>query len=570
MALTISINGSIVAYADGATTDTGGGAWGELGAGTVGDNPDVYLYGSNSFASKYASKSGRTYYQDDTTRDYTVANNELMYVLVNIQSNGAFRAYATGTFSGSFNLIAGSSTGDLYHWNVAAKGASNGWTGGWKAFVIDPNITTGTEVEGTPNLAAVNTYGVWIDTDVSVRADSVFQSMIISATGATVVGSPTLTGGGFDELAAWCTDYTQRAFPLIEVRGSTYFQKGGIVVGDGLTGTVFSARGNTVECEESSFFNGTAWVSTYPATANYLVTSASAAIDFNNVTYSGYVDNKLYIDLSDSLSLPSSIVGGSLRTVAQLSLKVSDTLDGVVLSDFDQLTWSAGIILGCTFTGSRGQALTITIYNCKFNNNHTDGYAASALFLSNLNGCEFTKPLTTSYAAFLGAGTFSQTWNCTATGYIAGTAGGDGVDVAITGGSITGNETIYIDDATTSNIYTISVSDGATIPSVATAGCQVYVIAGQKQFTVNVSPLPNPDYEYRLYTVTAEGSLDGAVEIAGAENHTTSSFNYTHTYSNQPVAVQIISNEYVESITYYTLTATDLSVTVNLQVDNND
>ena len=58
MALTIAFDGTgIVGYSN-AAPDTGGGAWGELGAGTVGDNPDVYLYGSNSFGSKYASKDG--------------------------------------------------------------------------------------------------------------------------------------------------------------------------------------------------------------------------------------------------------------------------------------------------------------------------------------------------------------------------------------------------------------------------------------------------------------------------------------------------------------------------------
>ena len=133
MALSIAYDGTgIVAYADGQTTDTGGGSWGELGAGTVGDNPDVYLYGSNSFASKYASKAGRTYYADNGTIDYS-STGDLIYMLVNIQSNGAFRTYGTGTFNGPFNMIVGQDTSNLRHWNIAAKGASNGWTGGWKA-----------------------------------------------------------------------------------------------------------------------------------------------------------------------------------------------------------------------------------------------------------------------------------------------------------------------------------------------------------------------------------------------------------------------------------------------------
>ena len=466
MALTISFDGTgIVAYADGETTDTGGGSWGELGAGSVGDNPDVYLYGNNSYGSQYASKAGRTYYQDNGTIDYSTTPGELIYALVNIQSNGAFRSYGTGTFNGSFNLIAGSSTANLYHWNIASKGASNGWTGGWKCLVLDPNITTGTESEGTPNLAAINTYGVWIDTDVSVRADSIFLDMIISAKGAIVTGSPTVSGEAFDELATWCTDYTNRAFGLIEVRGETYFQKGGITVGNGSTLTVFSAIGNNVECEESSFYNGSAWISSYPSDANYIVTTANASIDFENVNYAGYVDNKLEIDIS--IGNASSVVGGSLKLLRALSVKSTDTFDGTVFQDNDALSLGTASYDNCSFISCGSQTITaaITSFTGNVFKPATGVTALLTTDLDNFSSCNFQSG-GTGHAIDLGTGitTQSMTWNSTHSGYAAtdGSTGNEVIKVAVADNNTL---TINVTGGDTPTIYNASTGNGAVIVS---------------------------------------------------------------------------------------------------------
>jgi len=372
MALTIDFDGTgIVAYADGQNSDTGGGSWGELGAGTVGDNPDVYLYGSNSFASKYASKVGRTYYQDNGTINHST-NGELVYMFVNIQSNGQFSAYATGTFNGSFNAIIGSSTANLRHWNIANKGDSNGWAGGWKCIVIDPTLTTGTEVEGSPSLTATNTYGVWIDTDVSVRADSIFQSMIVSAKGLFCTGTPTTNG--FDELATWATDYANRAAGVLEVRGKTYFLKGALTIGDGSTSTAFNAAGSSIECEESSFYNGTSWVTSYPADANQIIVTANAFMFLTNCNLTGFSANKLYIDTSAGTG--STFSGGAIRTLASLTVNSSDVFDGVVFGSVDAQDIGSASYDNCTFSGCQDITVsTTTSFTGNTFNAHTGTYA---------------------------------------------------------------------------------------------------------------------------------------------------------------------------------------------------
>ena len=66
--------------------------------------------------------------------------------------------------------------------------------------------------------------------------------------------------------------------------------------------------------------------------------------------------------------------------------------------------------------------------------------------------------------------------------------------------------------------------------------------------------------------------MAGSSEITaeGEEFATTGSHAYIHGETNQPIAVQIISDDYEEKISYFTLTAADLSVTINLEVDDND
>lgn len=477
MALTITFDGTgIVAYADGRASDTGGGSWGELGGGTVADNPDVYIYGSQSIASKYASKNGYTYYTDNGTINYPTTS-DLMYVLVNIQSNGAFLTYndAAGTYNGSFNVVAGQDTNNLRHWNVASKGASNGWTGGWKCFVVDPTITTGTETDGTPTNTAIDVYGVWIDTDVSVRAESIFQSMIIAAKGAIVTGTPTITGGGFDELAVWCTDYTNRAFGLIEIRGTTYFQKGGITVGDGTTSTTFEVDGNVVECEESSFYNGTTWVTSYPSDANYIVTTANASLDFVNVTYSGYTDNKLQIDIS--LGNASSFAGGVIKLLGAISVKSTDTFDAVVFSTNDALNLGTASYDNCTFVECGSQTVSSTTsFDANTLKSALDVTALITDDLEIITNCTF---ISGGGGHGINLGTIAASDTMSWANY---TSGYETYNAA---GTSTGDEAILVSVASGQTL-TINVSTGYDLPSFYNTGAGTVSVVSSVDITITV------------------------------------------------------------------------------------
>jgi len=187
--------------------------------------------------------------------------------------------------------------------------------------------------------------------------------------------------------------------------------------------------------------------------------------------------------------------------------------------------------------------------------------ALLADIIGDVTGCSFVSD-GTGHAVNLGTigSTQSMAWDNTDTGY----ASSDGS---------TGNETILV-SVSSGFTLTINVSATATTPTIYNTGAgTVSVVAGQKTFKFTLSPsLTN--YEWRLYSITAVGSLDGATELDGEEDATADNQSYAYSYSSdQPIAVQIINqpdNDYVESITYYTLVNNDQDVTILLTKDINN
>lgn len=509
MALTIGIDGTgVIADADD-TTDNQGGSWGEDGGGTIYQNVDTYLYSGGdgtagsqaSIGSKYASKSGYTYYSDGTTTNYET-NGEFIYYFVNIQSDGAFDALSTDPF----RLIAGTDIGatdNLREYVISGKGDSNGWTGGWKCFVIDPQITAGIVATGTvSNAQAIDIYGIWIDTNVSVRAESIFISQIVAAKGIDCTGTATVTGDGFNELVDWCTDYANRLVGTLEKRGNTIFQKGGVTVGDGTTSTTLSAYGNSIECEESSFHNSSnVWVSTYPSDANYLITLANASVDFQNLSYTGYVSNKLQWDTS--LGNASTITGGSLKVVGALSVKSSDVFNGVVFGDNDALSLGAASYDNCSFINCALQTITTSITS--FSNNTFKGFTGTvALSASNcqteIDSCTFFGDETTtpSHAVDFGSvtgGTVGSpktfTWSSILDNGATNQSEWEGSTQIATVGPDTLNNDAAIKINVASGTYVkIAVASGATIPTVYNSGSgYVEISANEVTLTITVKDI---------------------------------------------------------------------------------
>lgn len=474
MALTITYDGyGVVANADSLTADTAGGAWAELGGGTISLNPDVYLYGSASIGSKYASKSGFTYFTATTPLNFsTTEAGQYIYFWVNIQSASAFQTLVND----GFHLVVGSDTSNYYKFPIAGSDDANGWAGGWKMFVCD--ITLGTTV-GTPVDTAIDTFGVWINTIVSVRADSIFLSQIMCAKGLKVEGTSSTM---YDDIVAWTEDYANRAAGMFQSRGQTYYSLGSLTVHSDTANTVVSADGNNVEYEKSEFHNGTTWVTSYPTTANVITiadtSTNTVSVTDTNIGMSGNDSNKVSYVANGATSY--SKIGGYLKYLSTMTADALNTFNGVVFSLYDARTLGAELYSACTFDGSSTLTLSAT---SDFANSNTingtsgiDSLSAPTLEYTsttkiNSSGSNHGVNLTT-----IGDGTMD--WNGITTGFDSGVTGSPVTPTS------TGNEDIYV-SATTGTV-SISVSSGATTPSIRSAGATVNVIAGLLPLTITV------------------------------------------------------------------------------------
>ena len=589
MAIAVSYDGfGVVANADAETNDSaqaGTGDWTETGGGTVNFNPDVYLVeisGSvGSIGNKYANKSGNTTFLSPTTLNFGSggnAENDLIYMPVNIQSIGQFDTLANWGFAAQVgaSVSTNRTSNNMYMYRIAGEDDGNGWNGGWKTFVLAPS-QTGTSV-GSPAANTCDTFGIWIDTNVSVRADSIFQSQIIAAKGAIVTGSPTTTGEAFDELLGWCTDYdgsfsgptpqAARAFGLLEFRGNTIFQKGGITIGNGSTLTTFSATGNSVECEETAYYNGTAWVTTMPSDANFITTTANASLAFVNVNYSGFfkdANNSGKIQWDTSLGNASSVSGGSLKNVGAWSVKSSDTFSGVVFQDNDAFNYGAASYTDCTFINV-GQ---LTHSGATFNGSTFSNYEGTAntsylVYNQNadpdgeLDGLTFTKGTAATHAIEFGTNVPSSMTlrNCTFNDYNASDTQNDSTfHFKDTAGTITlnlvgcsGNFTYRSDGAT------IVISADPTSYSVKTVDSTGTAIPVTKVFLEAANATGDLPYQESVtisnasttatVTHTSHGMATGdKVVIRGASHnqnngvHTitvTNTNTYTYTMASAP------------------------------------
>lgn len=292
-------------------------------------------------------------------------------------------------------------------------------------------------------------------------------------------------------------------------------------------------------------------------------------------------------------------VGGS---GAELDFSSSLTSLSVTSSSFIDMgtititpTVTSPTFEGNSFTNSGTTALSIPSANCNWTtcagvtlsgsgalsggqiSNTTGTSAVFTPTLSSVTGVTFVDSDNSAHAIELTGAAGSYTWNNTLTTghYVAGSTGSG---VQITGGSITGNEALYI--PATTGTFNITVA-GGTIPSVATGGAIVNVTANQK--TLTISNLKQ-NTEVRLYSYTDINNPATYTEIAGIENTVNGgsgtnltlvgtaepySVEYTFDAGFGPVKAIIVNHKYLPIYPTFNLQSDNVSYQANQLFDRN-
>lgn len=368
MALTITIEGrGVIANCDLLTNDTGGtgtGDWTEEGGGTMTLTPDVFLYGTNSIAGKYANKDG--FQQFDlgagNELDFGVAGGEedqFIYMWVNMAAFAVLDDISTG---GLFIRVSSDSPGTANYLDYCIAGgngssngvSSNGWTGGWKLFVLDPTLPP-TRSNGTQSaiIGSIVTVGLYMEVWDSVRAESIFIDQIAVGSGLRITGDSTT---GWQEVMEYCTDYTNRAWGMVQEKDGIYYLFGKFYIGDSTqsANTSFADSGRILQFGTSQYYNsGGSWVSTMPVDAcgiivedhaSYTTTYTDGVIVGSNngrsgSTILGNADQDISLDLYGGNNVDS--------VTAFYGTTIKDVL-GVINSGND----AGHKFLGCSFLKS--------------------------------------------------------------------------------------------------------------------------------------------------------------------------------------------------------------------------
>lgn len=561
MAVSINTGGtySLVTRATGADADAitgwsaikieggGGGPSVLQSVGTI----DSVAQGTNAIATRTNKQRVELRFSPGTTYDFTSGStgsgtvkvpDGTVYVWSLFLAAGALFTKAAGGMQ-----IALTSGANTNYYNVAG---SDTYSGGFYKWAIKTTFAASENSGTAADLGNIDAIGFVTDVGgATTRFDNFVVDAIDIGSGLTFQGT-TDNDALFSEITT-LNATNANAFGILSQTNGIFFAQGDLE----LSGTAMTSIGETLVFSDT--VRGT---DTAAGTQTYAL-DITGTVTLTNSSIRGSGDANFAFDTSGASSFTMN--GGGLDSFATLTTAAGQTFDGVVFANGGTST-VANTVTNSTFTGCGKATITGTLSNCSVTGS-TAAEATSVSTLTKVSNCTFTRGTTTSHAVELTGAAGSYNWTGKLTGYDAGSTGNG---VQVTGGSITGNEAIHI--TATTGTFNIAVADGADTPSVSTAGAVVNVTAGGATFAATISPVPTPNYEWRLYTVTAVGSLDGAAEIDGAENETGGSINYPHTYTNQPAALQVISNDYVESITYYTLNSNDINTTIDLQVDNND
>lgn len=394
--------------------------------------------------------------------------------------------------------------------------------GGWKCYVIDPTIAG--SLNGVPS--ATDWFGVRWNIPASgpskgypFKIDAIRHGRFFQITGGSA-GTPATA----QEIADWQGAIARQWGQFQDAGANTFLMQGGWQIGTSATSVYFEDTGATININQNDFVN--------VGFNRIEINNASSTVILNGYTFNALgTTSPGDFEVVDNATV--TINNTSFNGLRNLNFLSNTTLNGPTFKETTQITPAGATINGGSVLDTTSTTGAIVI------SSPAQMAALSGINFDGNNRCiEITA-----------AGTYSFD------GHIFGS--GNTITVNNSSGGA-----VIIQPTNSCDITQGSVET--------TAGGSTTVEAISTNFNFTVNPLPSPNYEWRIYTVSAIGSLTGAVELTGAENATVALQSYNHTFTNQAIAVQIISDDYVEAIEFYTLTSTAQSQTINLETDDND
>lgn len=524
------------------TDGESGATWGEFVGYATGGSPsedvEYYIEGAGCATQSFGTKTGAVFsiaYDHGSDISASFNTGDCFFIWQVCIAGNAMTSFATG----GMRVAIGADLTNFDMWQTGGNDFGRNPYGGWHNVAVDPTVTAD-YTGGTGNGGAYRWFGSAMNLAVQVTKGNPHGVDVLRYGRGDLRVTDGDLGNGYSTFVGMATanDGQTARWGLFQAEGTGYLWKG--LMSLGLTATAVDFRD-----------------------ANRNIT-----VDDTPKTYSAF--NKIEINHASS-NVEWTAIGITALNASQVSR-----------GDFEMIDNATVVMVQCTFTDmntfifqSNGDLTSCTFRRC---NQVTQGGASmdGVLFdkstsavslvstpatIGSVTGCTFVSD-GSNHAVNLGtvAATTSCTWDIILSGY------------ATSDGS-TGNEAVLVNVASGQTL-TINVSANGTRPYVYNTGTgTVTVVENQKTFKFTVAPSIT-GYEWRIYSVTALGSLAGSVELAGQETATVDNQTYSYSYSvDTPIAVQIISqpgHDYEEAVEYFTLKNGNQDVVINLDPDNNN
>jgi hypothetical protein len=500
----------------------------------------------------------------------TTESGQLIYVWGNFLAASLLNTQAAN----GFGICLSSGTPTASNYSLFTYYGSDNYAGGWVRMILDPTKTRSGGA-GTLNTSNITHIGVFANVGgTTARFDNLILDACDVGNGLIITGTSTL--GLFNELLT--NEATQRYGVVRSLNDSNSAVEiaGTLTLGDtSATASTITDEDSKIFAAEPIYYQG-AEVNAVPntfAAINVVGGSGTNSLSLgqpvsttggrNGISIVGNDSYTFGIDFSDGNVETGNWYGCSFENLTgSLTFDAaSHNFKGNSISGCAGFTFVTGSeAVDCAFVNSAQITLsgTAALTSCVI----TESSAASAVTtteLENLSNCSFTKGATGHAVELTSIGDGSMNWDCSLSGYDTGSTGSP-----ITPTS-TGDEAIFVNVG--SGTLTINVQDGASIPSIRSAGATVNVVAGQRTFTITVKDIDTDAalQNARVYVTAAAGGglAEGTVIIDKVLTNASGQVSDTRSYSgNQPY----VGNIRLASLgTYYK--ATSISGTISSSAD---
>ena len=460
--------------------------WVAAGA-TVTVEPDFVYQNVNSISAQVKTTRAGFYYRlAGTTYDFSTAPGRVWLAKAIATNKNALDG-------NGLELEIGSGARTAYYGYYVFTSASYPIAGGWQIVPIDPNLSEyRSATTGSPNLAAIDMFGVQADFNATSRA----QNVALDAIDHFPIGSGlTLTGGDGVDADGTFADFitsdegtSTNRWGIVATRDGILYVNGTLSIGSA-TATVFTDSNRVLVFPDGRF--GVGFQGLKFSLANAISQFSISSCVFNGRGVQKTNDTRPDYTVTSTTGLASSFTNCTFNGFRNITLTSKVTVTGCAFLSGLRLTQAGATITSCTFqtaTTAAGVALILSDDPSKISDS-TFTRAGSEVG----HAIEITTP-----------GTYALT-GVTLTGY-AGTPGSNA-----TPSSGDTSAAIYNNSG---GAVTLNVSGGST-PSVRNGAGATTTVAST--VTVTVSPVADGT-EVRAYEYVSPGVV--GAEYSGTESST--------------------------------------------------